>query len=251
MPRQPNRKLIGLFLVGGIIVFLAIMAALLKNKLYTPAGNEVVMYFDESINGLGVGSPVVLKGVKIGEVSKIDIMVNTETLDFSIPVYVKMNTKGITSTIRYKNGREVLDALVEKGLRARLASQSYVTGQLMIELEMLPNTPISYHAGTKVLEIPTALSALGELSRGLQKMPLAEGVKNFNDFFKGLNQSMPEINKIIEDVEKVVSQNKGASAEVLNNLNKAAVNVSKAAKSMQNLTDYLERNPEALIKGKR
>ena len=162
-----------------------------------------------------------------------------------------MNTKGITSTIRYKDGKEVLDALVRKGLRARLASQSYVTGQLMIELEMLPNTPVSYHADTKVLEIPTAISTLGELSRGLQKMPLAEGVKNFNDFFEGLNQSMPEISKIIEDIEKAVSRNRGVSAEVLNNLNKAAISVSKAAKSMQNLTDYLEQNPEALIKGKR
>ena len=82
-------------------------------------------------------------------------------------------------------------------------------------------------------------------------MPLAEGVKNFNDFFKGLNQSMPDINKIIEDIERVVSRNQGTSAEVLNNFNNAAVNVSRAAKSMQNLTDYLERHPEALIKGKK
>ena len=95
------------------------------------------------------------------------------------------------------------------------------------------------------------MSALGELSRGLQKMPLAEGVKNFNNFFKGLNQSMPDINKIIEDLEKAVSRNKGVSVEVLENINKAAINVGKAAKSMQNLTDYLEQNPEALIKGKK
>ena len=251
MAKKPNVKLIGLFLFVMMLVFGGIVISLLDNKVFGKEGNEVVMFFEESINGLSVGSPVVLKGVKIGEVSKIDIMVNTETLDFSIPVYVKMNTKGITSTIRYKDGKEVLDALVKKGLRARLASQSYVTGQLMIELEMLPDTPVNYHGDTKFLEIPTVLSALGELSRGLQKMPLAEGVKNFNDFFKGLNQSMPDINKIIEDVEKVVTRNRGTSTEVLNNFNDAAVNVSRAAKSMQNLTDYLERHPEALIKGKR
>ena len=251
MAKKPNVRLIGLFLVVMMLVLGGIVIALLDSKVFGKEGSKVVMFFEESINGLSVGSPVVLKGVKIGEVSKIDIMVNTDTLDFSIPVYVKMNTKGITSTIRYKDGKEVLDALVKKGLRARLASQSYVTGQLMIELEMLPDTPVNYHGDTKFLEIPTVLSALGELSRGLQKMPLAEGVKNFNNFFKGLNQSMPDINKIIEDLEKAVSRNKGVSVEVLENINKAAINVGKAAKSMQNLTDYLEQNPEALIKGKK
>ena len=251
MAKQPNLKFIGLFLFVMILLFVGIVASLLKNKIWGNDNNEVVMFFEESINGLSVGSPIVLKGVKIGEVSKIDIIANTETLDFSIPVYARMNTKGINSTIRYKNGREVLDALVEKGLRARLASQSYVTGQLMIEFEMLPDTPVNYHKTASVLEIPTAISTLGELSRGLQKMPLAEGVKNFNNFFKGLNQSMPEINKIIADVEKAVSSNKGASVEVLENFNKAAVNVAKAAKSLQNLTDYLEQHPEALIKGKK
>lgn len=251
MAKQPNRRLIGLFLVIGLAVFLVIIGFLLQNKLFGSRGNEVVMFFEESINGLNVGSPVVLKGVKIGEVSKIDIVIDTETLDFSIPVYARMNSKGISSTMHYNDGREVLGALVEKGLRARLASQSYVTGQLMIEFEMLPDTPVKYHENVSIPEIPTALSTLGELSRGLQKMPLAEGVKNFNDFFKGLNQSMPDINKIIEDIEKVVTRNRGTSTEVLNNFNDAAVNVSRAAKSMQNLTDYLERHPEALIKGKR
>lgn len=251
MAKQPNLRLIGSFLIIGIIVFLGILGFLLQNKLFANRGNEVVMYFEESINGLGVGSPVVLKGVKIGEVSKIDIIANPETMDFSIPVYARMHTRAITSTAKYNSGREVLDALVDKGLRARLISQSYVTGQLMIELEMFPGTPVKYHDNTKAVEIPTTLSPLGELSRGLQKMPIAEGVKNFTEFFKGLNQSMPEINKIIEDIGRVVNRNKGASAEVLDNFNKATMNVSKAAKSMQNLADYLERHPEALIKGKR
>ena len=121
----------------------------------------------------------------------------------------------------------------------------------MIELEMLPDTPIKYHGVNGVIEIPTALSPMGELSRGLQKLPLAKGVKNFTEFFESLNMTMPEINKIVKDVEKIVARNKGLSTEVLDNFNNATINVGKAAKSMQNLTDYLERHPEALIKGKK
>ena len=208
------------------------------------------MYFEESITGLNVGSPVVLKGVKIGEVSKINIIVNPEQMNFSIPVYARMQNKKITA-MNHLKGQEVLDELVGRGLRARLVSQSYVTGQLMIELEMLPDTPIKYHDGAKAIEIPTALSPIGELSRGLQKLPLQEGVRNFAEFFKGLNQSMPKINKVLNDVSNVVSRNKTASSEVLDNFNKATINVSRAAKSMQNLADYLERHPEALLRGKK
>jgi paraquat-inducible protein B len=251
MAKQPNLKLIGLFLVIGTLSFVLILGVLLKNKLFANRGGEAVMYFEESINGLSVGSPVVLKGVKIGEVSKIDLMANPETLDFSIPVYARMQTRTIEGTGHATSGSEVLEELVQRGLRARLVAQSYVTGQLMIELEMLPDSEVKYHEGAKAVEIPTALSPIGELSRGLQRIPLAEGVTNFTEFFKGLNQSMPEINKIMKDVATAVARNKGATGEVLDNLNKAAVNVGKAAKSMQNLADYLEQHPEALIKGKK
>ena len=250
MPKQPNRKLIGLFLIAGVAGFLLIVGFLLQNKIFGNKGSEVVMYFEESITGLNVGSPVVLKGVKIGEVSKINIIVNPEEMNFSIPVYARMQNKKITA-MNHLKGQEVLDELVGRGLRARLVSQSYVTGQLMIELEMLPDTPIKYHDGAKAIEIPTALSPIGELSRGLQKLPLQEGVRNFAEFFKGLNQSMPKINKVLNDVSKVVSRNKTASSEVLDNFNKATINVSRAAKSMQNLADYLERHPEALLRGKK
>lgn len=250
MARQPNRKMIGLFLVTGFAIFAIVLASLLKGKLFSDRENTVVMYFEESIKGLSVGSPVVLKGVKIGEVSKIRIVVDSENLSFRTPVYAKMQSKGISAK-NLKQGKEVLDALVEKGLRARLISQSYVTGQLMIELEMLPGTPIKYHGKSKLVEIPTALSPMGELSRGLQRLPIAEGVKNFTEFFESLNKTMPEVNRIIKDIDKIVSRNKGASAEMLDNINRATINVGKAAKSMQNLTDYLERHPEALLKGKK
>ena len=250
MPRQPNRKLIGLFLIAGAAGFLLIVGFLLQNKIFGNKGSEVVMYFEESITGLNVGSPVVLKGVKIGEVSRINIIVNPEEMNFSIPVYARMQNKKITA-MNHLKGQEVLDELVDRGLRARLVAQSYVTGQLMIELEMLPDTPIKYHTDAKAVEIPTALSPIGELSRGLQKLPLQEGVRNFAEFFKGLNQSMPKINKVLSDVSNVVSRNKTASGEVLDNFNKATINVSRAAKSMQNLADYLERHPEALLRGKK
>ena len=251
MPRQPNRRKIGIFIVGSAAVLLLILGGLLQNKIFGHKGREVVMFFDESVNGLSVGSAVVFKGVKIGEVSRIEIKADADELTFSIPVYARMKAKSINSNSFFSTPKGILDELVRKGLRARLATHSFVTGQLMIELVMAPDSEVKLHGDSGVLEIPTVLSPIGELSRGLQKIPLAEGFRNFTEFFEGLNSSMPEIHKIITDIGNAVDRNKGVTVQVLDNFNKMTINVGKAAKSMQNLTDYLERHPEALIKGKK
>ena len=251
MPRQPNKRKIGIFMVTSVAVLLLILGGLLQNKIFGHKGREVVMFFEESVNGLSVGSAVVFKGVKIGEVSRIEIKANPEDLTFSIPVYANMTAKSINSNSFLSSEKKVLDALVKRGLRARLATHSFVTGQLMVELVMMPQSEVKLHEDAEVLEVPTVLSPIGELSRGLQKVPLAEGFKNFTEFFDSLNKMMPEINRIVADIEGMVQRNKGVTVQVLDNFNKMTVNVAKAAKSMQNLTDYLERHPEALIKGKK
>lgn len=251
MPRQPDKRKIGIFMITSVSILLLILGGLLQNKIFGHKSKEIVMFFDESVNGLSVGSSVVFKGVKIGEVSRIEIKANPDDLSFSIPVYAKMQSKSLNSDSLFSSPKAVLDELIKKGLRARLATHSFVTGQLMVELVMLPETDIKLHEDVGVLEIPTVLSPIGELSRGLQKIPLAEGFKNFTDFFGGLNKMMPEINKVVADIENMVQRNKGVTIQVLDNFNKMTINVAKAAKSMQNLTDYLERHPEALIKGKK
>ena len=251
MPKQPNRKLIGIFMTIGVVCFLAVLGYVFHSKIFGNKGTEVVMYFDESINGLTVGAPVVFKGVKIGEVTNFKVSANVKNLTFSIPVYARMQTKEIQGTEDGITGRTVLRALIDKGLRARLTSLSFVTGQLMIELEMLPEVPVKYHGNKKFPEIPTALSPFGQLSRGFQELPIQEGVRAFTQFFHNLNQNAPEISKDFADVAKASTRNLNTLSEVLNNFNKTLQSINKAAKSMQYLTDYLERHPESLIKGKK
>lgn len=213
------------------------------------------MYFEESINGLNVGSPVVFKGVQIGKVASIELIANAEDLSFSIPVYVKMDAEqSINHSETYGEKEMILNALIAKGLRARLTTQSYLTGQLMIELEMLPDTPIVLRRPQdekEFLEVPTVLSPLGEISKGIQNLPLKESVEQFRRFFTSLNDEMPQVKKMINSMSRVVDGNAGAAADTLDNFNKAAVNISQAAKALRNFADYIERHPEALLKGKK
>ena len=126
MHREPNRRLIGIFLVTGILVFAVVMTMFIRQKFFGGSGNMLVMYFDESIKGLNVGSSVVFKGVEIGKVAKIDLIADANNLDFSIPVYAKMEDyQGIHTRERPEDDkREILDALIKKGLRARLTAQN-------------------------------------------------------------------------------------------------------------------------------
>ena len=251
MRKEPDKKLVGAFMVVGLLIFLAIIGYFVEEKIYARSRNLVVMFFDESVNGLNVGSPVVFKGVEVGTVAKIALLANTNKLEFSIPVYVRMEKQGIKALGKYDSKQALLDALIEKGLRARLATQSYVTGQLMIELEMLPGTPVVLHPNmAKYVEIPTALSPMGELSRGLQTLPIRQSVEKFNAFLDGLNAEMPKVRGVIQKTDRLVSRDLQSVGDVLNNLNNAMIGITDAARSFRNLTDYLERHPESLLRGK-
>lgn len=258
--KTPNKKMIGIFMLISISLFIGIILMFVGNKIFTKNDDLIVMYFEESIKGLSVGSSVSFRGVEIGKVSSIDLMANSNETDFIIPVYVRLNEN---QSFRGKNNKKIrnkdefLKKLIENGLRARLTSQSYLTGQLMIELEMLPNTPIKLRGSTSLwntLEIPTALSPLGELSKGLQDLPIRQAIDKFNTLFEMTNKELPLILRNIEQLtynfNKMVSDNIGGASGTINSLNKTLNDISDTAKSLKNLSDYLERHPEALLKGK-
>ena len=76
MKQEKTYKMVGFFVVIGFISFIAIIYNYLSYKFSTDESNYVVMYFDESIQGLNVGSPVMFKGVEIGKVAKIRLLTN-------------------------------------------------------------------------------------------------------------------------------------------------------------------------------
>lgn len=258
MRKEPNKKLIGLFVIIGVVIFALLIAGYVRKELFPPKENMVVMYFDESVKGLSVGSPVVFKGVEIGKVAKIDLITNPENMEFKIPVYVKLGENKVNPYGKrtFYEDKMLLDELIKKGLRARLITQNYLTGQLMIELEMLPDTPIKLRSPRQhVLEIPTVLSPIGELSKNMQKLPIRETLDRLNSILgtidKQLPDIMPEIASIAKNLNKIVMVGSKDSSGTLSNLNKTLFDISEAAKAIRIFMEYLQRHPEAFIKGKR
>ena len=278
MIKQPNMKLIGTFIVASCSVLLLLLGYSLKS-IFTNYDIPIVMFFDESVQGLDVGAPVLFKGVKVGEVTSIKIKANYDTMKFQIPVYAKIyNDESLSED--YQDERRNLNILIKDGLRARLAVNSMLTGQLLIELDFFPNTKAVLHEdASNEFEFPTINSPFAEFSKTLQVMPITKIAQDVHNITKTLNAELPplleHLNSTMITLDLILKDNQNNTGEMLKNFGAAANNLSRvsrslnaamgenanslaqmienfgaAAASLKNLTDYLQMHPSALIKGK-
>ena len=253
---QPNRHTIGMFLITGfVLVFGAVLFFFghrFERNYITP-----VLFFEGSVKGLTVGSSVYFRGVPIGRVDKIQLIPNNEN-KIVIPVYVRiesrMTTKGQMSRAQLGTW---IENLVKHGLKGKLQTQSMLTGQMTIELDFYPNYPANFRAekyDIDDIEIPTVPSMLDELSQNLEKIPLSEISNNINGLLYKLNRDAPDLlaesTAAMASINRVANSISGPGADTIENFNKMIRDVSDAAKSVSRLSDYLERHPEALLKGK-
>ena len=255
MQQEKTYKKVGLFVVIGVICLLGIIFNYAGRKFMTDDENMVVMYFDESIQGLSVGSSVILQGVEIGKVSKIKLIADLHEGTFKTLVYVLFDKKKMASPKGEKFGnRHILDNLIEKGLRGQLESASLLTGQLLIQLVMVPDQKAVLQGSGKYREIPTILSPYAKFSKDLEEIPLRESMVRLGDILVDLDEKLPVIMdnmaQITAKFDKMLDKRSGELSKTLDNANTTMEEISKASRSLKNLTDYLERHPEALIRGK-
>jgi paraquat-inducible protein B len=267
MAKKKTYKTVGLFVLLGFICLGAIIFHYTTQKFFEDDADVAVMYFEESINGLSVGSSVVFKGVEVGKVSKINLVFNMDDGTFKTPVFARFQENKAFKVVGYdyKNPEEQYKKLIEKGLRAKLVSASLLTGQLMIELEMNPDSPAEFEGDGKYAEIPTEMSSIGVISKDLQEIPLKETMLRLSDIVNKVDQGMPEImdtlsNKlprILTNMEQItkkmnsaIDQKSHETSKAMSNFNATMEDMGKASVSIKNLVDYLERHPESLIRGK-
>lgn len=261
MQKKPNKKRIAMFMIVGLILLVGIILKNVADKLLQDNHNLAVMYFSESIKGLSIGSPIVYEGVEVGKVVNIEILTNPNTLEFSIPVYVRFSEYGDLSKQNFNQEltrSEILQLLIKKGLRARLTNQNFLTGQLMIELLMLPDSPVILKQKIEqkdLFEIPTTLSTIAGLSRDIQDLPIKQIVNRMDKILSDLETNLPLIlprfAELGDKLNKYADKSAPQTAQSLNQMNQTLKDVGAAAKSIKNLTDYLEQHPDALLKGKR
>ena len=257
MQKNKTYKIVGLFVLTGFLVFSAIIFHYVGKKFTSDDSQYVVLYFEESIQGLNVGSSVVFKGVEVGQVAKISLITNLQNGTFKMPVFItfKQNRSFQMKDGKEASPKEILHSLIEKGLRARLISANYLTGQLMIELDMDPSVPAILRGTGEHMEIPTVISSIGMISKDLQEIPFRENMMQLGNVLKELDDKLPPIMdnmyNITAKTDKLLDSQATRAEKTINNFNAMVEQMSRAGRSVQNLADYLERHPEAMLQGKR
>ncbi len=186
MAKQANRMMIGAFVILAVIIMAASLVVFGSGKFFQKT-QKYVLYFNGSIMGLNVGAPVLFQGVPVGSVTSIVIHANLATMQASIPVIIEIEPDRFKISGGERNPRKNLKILIENGLRAVLTVQSYITGQLAIELDFHPGTPVALrHINKEYLEIPTLPSTTQKLADALKKLDLAEMEKHLESALDGI-----------------------------------------------------------------
>jgi paraquat-inducible protein B len=214
MSKQASKSLIGAFVLGALGLVIAGVVIFGSGKFFREVDKDV-MFFEGSVKGLQIGAPVVFRGVQIGHVTDIVLRLNAKKLTAFIPVYTEIYPQKIVPIEGDQSyDQRYLQALIKKGLRAQLQLQSFVTGQLIVNIDFYPNTPIRLVGLEKNYpEIPTIPSSLEQLTRSLEELPLKEIADRLNETLAGINRlvtsrdlqaSIGSLNHLLKNTDALV-----------------------------------------------
>jgi paraquat-inducible protein B len=211
MSKRANPTAIGAFVVSAValaVVGVVTLGGLQIFKKELP----FVMFFDGDLGGLDIGAPVEIRGVKIGAVTKIRLFANSN----SIGVYVNIDPSLLPKGGAIRQDAGAVEDMIKKGLRAQLKTQSFLTGQLLIYLDMFPKTPVVlFGLDPDVREIPTVPTALARLQAqfekfldSLSKIKLEELVSDVSLTMKGAKDLMasPELRAAVVSANTALKQ---------------------------------------------
>jgi len=232
--------------------------------------------FTESVRGLTVGSPVEFRGIVVGEVTGIYTRFDPASRKFSIPVVINLYPERFTS--RYRAGKQggrltarphqLADFLIENGLRVQLRTGNLLTGQLYLALDFFPDAPkAKVDWSTTPPELPSVPGKLQSLQDSVTRLVAKLNDIPFEGIGKDTRKTLQSANELLTRLDTVIPQARdtlAAAHEALDSANVALQpdsalqqnttdairELARTAAAFRTLADYLERHPEALIRGK-
>jgi paraquat-inducible protein B len=237
MSKQANPKVIGAFVLGALALVVIVFVIFGSAEFFKDT-NNFVTYFHRDVTGLRVGSPVKVRGVDVGSVTKITPLFGEEG-NFISEVIFKVYSGMIHDTMgQYEKmtGEELMDHLVEKGLRARLESQSLVTGVKYIKVDIFPDAPLyRLELSKDYYEIPSVPTTQEEI-----EIVLREALDKFREFdFEKvslqLEKAVDNISSTLEGVDSLVN-----SSELQGMFSSVSKNMEVMEKFITDLDEQLD-----------
>jgi paraquat-inducible protein B len=240
----------------------------------------VRMRFAQALRGLEVGAPVEFVGVNIGSVVAVDLGYERQHKSFPVIVTAKVYPRrmGQAYEALAAQGKTESDgtlatfvgALVNRGLRAQPRSGSLLTGKLYIALDFLPASPrVAFNASIRPLELPTVNGSfqeleadVGRLVKKVNDLPLEQIAADLHTDLKELHETLSELHtRVLPNAVDTLSalhstlDSAGRTLDVESPLQRGLTETLSESRStlqaVRELADYLDRHPDALLRGRR
>lgn len=213
----------------------------------SPDRLEFLAYFDGSVRGLAAGSPVEIRGIRIGSVASVGLEYHAPSESFRAPVRIAVEP----SLISFPAGRPQAEVrvfaerMVERGARVQLRSGNLLTGQMAVALDAVPDAPpASVRVEGDDIVLPSVgggggdlVAAVGAIAAKLEGFPVEEIGRNLNGALAAVNglASAPELRDAVAglsatlgEVRQLVRKADGGLAPVLEQLPAIAGNLDRA-----------------------
>jgi len=244
-----------------------------RAEAFRPAARSPQTYrliFKDSVRGLTPGAPVEFRGIPIGEVADIRAQIDLKTFEFSVPVTIRLDPQrlgvkvieGMSGADLERMRKRLIDAMVAHGVRAQLRTGNLLTGAVFVALDFFPGVPPATVDWSQTpVELPTIPGQLQvmetkvtDIINKLDKMPLQQIGDELTTAIAELDQTLVAARGTLVSARGTLTNTASLTepnSAQLQQMNSTLQEVSRAARSLRVLADYLERHPEALLRGKK
>jgi len=243
---------------------------------------RIRMRFDQSVRGLTVGAPIDFNGLTMGAVTAISLDYDSANKRFFAnvdadlypqrlgPVYDRISAIAERDADGMDPGQRLLKGMVDHGLRAQMRTANLLTGQLYIVLGVFPNVkPVVFDPTLQPVIIPTIPGSLDQMQQQItnivdkiEKIPfdkigsdLSATLASANRLMNTLDKNLaPEARAVLREARKSLNELGNlvsADGSLPMNAERSLQELGRAARSLRSLTDFLQINPEALLRGRR
>ncbi|HMI76398.1 MAG TPA: MlaD family protein [Steroidobacteraceae bacterium] len=240
----------------------------------------VRMRFAQALRGLDVGAPVEFVGVNIGSVVAVDLGYDFQNKSFPVIVTAKVYPRRMGQayevlaaqgkTESHETLATFVGTLVNRGLRAQPRSASLLTGKLYVALDFLPASPrTAFDASIRPLELPTVNGTFQELEAGVARivkkvndLPLEQIAADLHTDLSDLHETLSELHtRTLPNAEDTLSalhrtldsadRTLDVESPLQRGLSETISESRSTLQAVRELADYLDRHPDALLRGRR
>ena len=177
------------------------------------------VYFNGSLRGLAEKAPVEFQGIRVGQVEKIKLHLDPQSLDIRIPVLISIEPQRFSEELSLADAPELMTSLVERGMRAKLENGNLLTGQRFVGLSFDEKAkPDLITKGQFYDVFPTSPTPVEELSKMASKIAddLKSSLGGLRQFIETgqLDRTVENANKLLLTTETTMTEAKQALTEV-------------------------------------